>query len=102
MEKPTVTIDGVAHEIRNLKVRDWRFFAEFMDADIKPSQPEFIEKHAGFIASFFDGVTTKDILDLPLEDIMPLFHDIVNYIMSRLLLKFEDKKNVETADAEKA
>ena len=102
MNKPTVTINGTVHEIRNLKVRDWRFLTEFMDADIKPSQPEFIERHAGFIASFFDGVTAKDILDLPLEDILPLFHDIVNYIMGRLWVKFEDKKNVETADAEKA
>ena len=102
MDKPTVTINDTVHEIKNLKARDWKFLAEIMSADIEPSQPDFVERHAKFIAEFYDDVTVNDILDLPLEDILPLFYDIVNYTMGRLGLKLADKKNTETAGAEKA
>ena len=101
MDKPTVTIDGVAHEIRNLKVRDWKNFTAFIDADIKPSQPDFIEKHAEFIANAFDGVTAADILDLPLKDILPLYDAIQNYLIYCLYAKLDTRTKDANAESEK-
>ena len=101
MEKPTVTIDGVAHEIRNLKVRDWKNFTEFIRADIKPSQPDFIEKHAEFIAHFFDGVTAEEILDLPLKDILPLYDAIQNYLIYCLYAKLDTRTKDANAELKK-
>ena len=96
MEKPTITIDGNIIPIKTLTGADWRILGEFLNEDIKPSQADYIEKHATFIAHFFDGVTSADILKMPLEDIMPLVGDIQKYFTATISGKLDEiSKNAE-------
>lgn len=100
MVKPTITIGGVTHEIKTLTGKDWRILGEFINADIQPKHVDYIEKHAEFIAHFFDGVTTDDILNLPIGDIMPLYSDIQRYFTQSISAKLEEiSKNVPTDGA---
>lgn len=101
MNKPTVTINGTVHEIKTLKARDWKFLAEFMDADIEPSQPDFVERHCEFIAHFFDGVTVDDILDLPICDIMPLYTDIQKFFTASMYEKLDAATKKTDAELKK-
>ena len=97
MERPIITVAGKEHEMRELKGRDWRLLGEFLDNASTFTDTDFLEKHAGFIAEFYDGVTVEDIFDLPLEDIMPVSRAVQNYIVSRLGLKLQKiEKNSET------
>jgi len=102
MEKPTIiTIDGKAHVMRDLKGKDWRLFGEFADNAPSYVEADFLEKHAGFVAQFFEDVTADDVLDLPLEDIMPVSMAVRNYIAGKLSAKLEAiEKNVEAGKAQ--
>lgn len=102
MDRPIITtIDGKEHEMRELKGRDWRLLGEFKDTAPTVVETDSLEKHAAFIAEFYDGVTVEDILDLPLEDIMPVSMAVQNYIVSRLGLKLQKiEKNSETGKAQ--
>lgn len=100
MIKPTITINGNVISMRTLTGRDWRILGEFMNEDIKPKQSDYIEKHAAFIANFFEGVTADDVLNLPLSDIFPLYSDIQQYFTASISEKLEIiSKNVETDGA---
>ena len=102
MEKPIIkTLDGKEHEMRELKGRDWRTLGEFMDNASTFTDTDFLEKQAEFIAKFYDGVTVEDILDLPLEDIMPVSVAIRDYIFNQLGARLEKiEKNSETDKAQ--
>ena len=102
MEKPIIkTLDGKEHEMRGVKGRDWRLLGEFMDNASTFTDTDYLEKHAGFIAEFYDGVTVEDILDLPLEDIMPVSVAIRDYIFNQLGAKLDKiEKNSETDKAQ--
>ena len=98
MERPTITtIDGTQHIMRDLCGRDWRLLGEFADDAPSYVDTDFLEKHAAFIAKFFDGVTTDDILDLPIEDIFPASIAVRNFITAQIGAKLEavQKNSVE-------
>lgn len=90
MDRPTITtIDGQIHVMRDLTGRDWRLLGEFSEDPPIFANADFLEKHANFIALFFDGVTPDDILDLTIEDIVPASNAVRNFIIYQLTAKFE-------------
>ncbi len=98
MDKPTLTINGTVHTIKELKARDWRYFAEFVGADLKPTDSDFVDKHAAFIAYCFD-VDVEDVLnEVYLCDIMPLYADIHHYIMAIIFEKLDASLKELNAD----
>lgn len=102
MNKPIITIDGKIIEMKILTGRDWRILGEFANQNIQMSDPAFFEKHAEFIANFFDGVTADDVLNLPLEDIFPLYIKIRSYFMEKFSAKIaEVEKNAETGEVKR-
>ena len=71
MEKPTITtIDGKKHKMKPLDGRAYRVAMEFDNNMPQVTDADFMERHAAIVAEFF-GVTVDDVLDLPLEEIMP-------------------------------
>lgn len=71
MNKPTITtVDGVKHEMKPINGRAYRIVSEFDNTAPQISDADFIERHAALVAEFFD-VTADDVLDMPLEDILP-------------------------------
>lgn len=98
-EKPTIIIKGKTHKLKEINCRHWRIIGEFIESAPDYVDADFLEKHAEFIAKFYDDVTAKDILDLPIEDILPASAAIRKYIMGRLTVKLEQiEKNAETGD----
>ena len=90
MERPTITIDGEKYEIKKLVGRSWRILGEFADSKPDYTDTDFIEKHAAFIANFYN-VTAEDILDkMPLEEILPASMAVQKYIMKTLTEKIEE------------
>ena len=101
MEKPTITINGKKHEMRKLTGRSWRLLGEFIETAPDYADADFIEKHAAFIAQFYDDVAAEDILDLPLENILPTSAAIRKYVLDCLTAKLEKiEKNVVTDKAQ--
>ena len=101
MTKPTITtLDGKKHELKKITGRHWRILSEFIDTAPEYVDADFIEKHAAFIAQFYDGVTADDILDLPIEDILPASAAIRKYVMESLTDKLEKIEKNSEADKE--
>ena len=99
MERPTITtIDGTQHIMRDLRGRDWRLLGEFADDAPSYIDADFLEKHAAFVAKFFDGVTADDILDLPIEDIFPASIAVRNFITAQIGAKLEAIEKNSVAD----
>ena len=72
MERPRITtIDGKEHEMIALNGRAYRIASEFDNNQPQFTDPDFLERHAAITAEFYDGVTKEDILDLPIEEILP-------------------------------
>lgn len=96
MEKPAISINGSLKSIKTVKGSDWRSFAEFLDKKISYDDPIFIEEQAKFIANFFDDVSVDDILNLPLEEILPVSFDIRNFMIKKISEKVSAiEKNAE-------
>lgn len=72
MQRPTITtIDGKTHELKKLTGRTYRVVSEFENTQPEITDADFIERHAALIAELYNGVTQDDVLNLPLEDILP-------------------------------
>ena len=101
MEKITITtIDGTEHEMKKLTGKDWRVLGEFADSAPEITDKDFIEKHAAFVANFFD-VTAEEVLEMPLEEIIPASMAIRERIGKTLTAKMEQvEKNSETGKAQ--
>ena len=83
MERPRITtIDGTDHEMRHLDGRAYRVASEFDNNLPNYLEPDFIEKHAALIAEFFDGVSVDDVLDMPLEDILPASTAVRSFVFN--------------------
>ena len=97
IKRPRITTaDGNEHVIRKLTGRDWRYFGEFAENAPQYTDADFLERQAEFLAKFYDGVTADDILDMPIEEIMPATFEVRNYIGEQLSAKFEKiEKNFE-------
>ena len=101
MMKPTITtLDGKTHELARITGRHWRILSEFIDAAPEYVDADFIEKHAAFIAAFFDDITADDVLDLPIEEILPASADIRKFVMAQLTAKLEKIEKNSVADKE--
>jgi len=99
MERPTITVDEKTYEMKKLTGRDWRVFSEFNDKVPQYTDADFIEKHAAFIAEFYNGVTADDILDnMPLKEILPASLAIRDYVTQSLTAKFERLEKNSGAD----
>lgn len=97
MDKPTININGVDHEIKILKGKDWRIVGEFIDKKMSFSDKNFIEEQADFISNFFDGVSADEVLDLPLEEIVPLSIKIRNFVIAKITEKLKAiEKNADS------
>lgn len=101
MNKPIITINGKTIEMRSLKGRDWRVFGEFLQIDNRLQTPEYIEKYAEFIANFFDGIMADDVLDLELDEILPVYIDIRKYFIAAISARIEQiEKNSDEGKEE--
>lgn len=101
MERPTITIGGKKYEMQKLTGRSWRLLGEFIETTPDYADADFLEKHAAFIAQFYDGVAAEDILDLSLENILPASAAVRKYVMDCLTAKLEKiEKNVEMDKAQ--
>lgn len=102
MDKPTLTIDGKKIEMLEPKARFWRLGIKLSEQRKDLPAIDYVDAYCEFIALVF-GVSNDEVLDnIDVVDVMPLFYDILAYIMGRLWVKFEDKKNAEVTNAEKA
>ena len=69
---------------------------EFVDSAPEYSDADFLEKHAAFIAQFYDSVSVDDVLDMPMEEILPASAAIRKFIMESLTARLEKiEKNSE-------
>lgn len=83
MERPKITtIDGTDHEMCHLDGRAYRIVSEFDNNLPNYLAADFIERHAALIAEFFDGVSVDDILDMPLEDILPASMAVRSFVFN--------------------
>ena len=99
--RPTITtIDGRKHELKKLTGRTYRVVAEF-DANMPQiTDVDFIERHAALAAELY-GVTQDEILDMPLEDILPATTEARRLTYSFTWLKVSEiAKNSDTDKAQ--
>ena len=101
MEKMTITtLDGKEHEMRKIDGRAWRITAEYIEGDFKFTNPALLEEAAAYIAEFFD-VTSEEILNLPMEKIMPTAFKVRDMVFSSIMPKLEAiEKNLEADKAQ--
>lgn len=102
MEKPTLTtIDGATHELKPFTGRTYRVIAEFEKNYPEIGDVDYIERHAALVAELYEGVTVDDVLDMPLEDIVPASMVVrkVGYAFTWLKVG-EISKNVEVDKAQ--
>ena len=90
MDNPTITIDGKKHEMIALTGRAYRLVSEFDNNQPQITDADFIERHAALVAEFFSGVTKDDILDLPLEGILPASIAVRRAVYSFTWLKTQE------------
>lgn len=96
MDKPTITIDGKTHEMINLTGRTYRVIAEFEENAPQITDVDFIERHAALVAELYNGVTQDDVLDMPLNEILPASHEARKFAYAFTWLKLtEIQKNAE-------
>lgn len=101
MQRPTIiTADGKQHEMIKLTGRIYRIVAEFDSNMPQISDVNFIERHAALAAELY-GVTTDDILNMPLEDILPATTEARRLTYSFTWLKMSEiAKNSDTDKAQ--
>ena len=102
MDKPTLTINGNKIEMLEPKAKVWREAIKLREQRNEILAVDFVNTHCEFIAAAF-GVSVDEVLDnIDVVDVMPLFYDVLAYIMKRLWAKWtDDKKNEEVnADAQ--
>lgn len=97
MEKPRITtVDGVEHEMINLTGRSYRTIVEFENNAPQLTDADFIEMHAALIAELYKGVTVDDVLNMPLDEIMPASREARKFAYAFTWLKMtEITKNSE-------
>ena len=102
MEKMTITtLDGKEHKMRKINGRAWRITAEYIEGNLKFDNPALVEEAASYVAEFFDDVTSEEILDLPMEEIMPTAFKIRDMVFKAIMPKLEAiEKNSEADKAQ--
>lgn len=100
MEKPTITIGGRKIEMPVKKARIWREVIK-LDEELKDktiAAVDYVDRHCEFIALVF-GVTVDEVLDnLDLEEVLPLYNEIVKEIVATLYKGFGEVKKNEAAE----
>ena len=101
MERPTIKIEDKIYAIKALKGKDWRILGEFGENQPQYTDANFIEKHAEFIANFYD-VPAEEILNkMPLKEVLPATMAIRTYMVNALTEKIAViEKNSEADKAQ--
>ena len=80
MATPTITINGKEIEMKKLTARIWRETTKINEKRKDISSVDAIDIYCAVIATAF-GVTADEILDnLYIEDIMPKYFEVLNFI----------------------
>ena len=100
MKLPIIEINGVKHEMKKPKARDWSAYAKFEDARKKIPLIEYVDKLCEFLATQFEGVTADDLLDnLELGEVQKIYRECSTYFWDMLTGKFEEiEKNSQAAE----
>lgn len=103
MNTPTITtVDGKTHEMKPINGRAYRIVSEFDNTAPQVTDADFIERHAAIVAEFF-GVTADDVLDMPLEEILPASIETRRAVFQLTWQKtVEISKNAEADKAQSA
>lgn len=102
MDRPTITINGKIIDMLAPKASLWRKAVKLSQQRDKIPAADFVDQHCEIIAQAF-GVPIEEILEnVEVADVMPIFYDVLAYIMKRLWAKMiVDKKNAqETVDVQ--
>ena len=100
MNKPTITINGKEIEMREPKACIWRRAVQLSEKRNEIAAVDFVDSHCEFIADAF-GISADDVLEnIDVADVMPIFYDVLAYVMNRLWTKIINNKKNETADVE--
>ena len=92
MDKPTIMINGKQIDLPPVKARFWREIIRFDEVREEISSKDFVDEHAKIIALAFN-VTQDEILDnLGVDDILPLYSNVLRYVIHLLSAKV-GKKN---------
>ncbi len=101
MAKPIITINGRTIEMPAKKARIWREVIK-LDEELKDktlAAADYVDRHCEFIALVF-GVTVDEVLDnLDLEEVLPLYNEVVKEIVATLYKGFGEVKKNEAAEA---
>ena len=96
MKKLTITINGKEIEMKKIKARHWREVMKFEDEREEFSNIEAVDKYCEVIATVF-GVTPEEVADnLDLEDVVPLYFEVLNTVAEILASKITKKNTEET------
>jgi len=99
--KMTIEVNGQKYEIKEIKSHEWRIFFKFDSEKREILTYEYIDKHCEIIAEMFDGLTTKELIEnLTIDNVMKIYRDILEYLMTLLTSKFDETKKNELSVGE--
>ena len=102
MNKPILILNGVSHDFVEPKAKIWRQISEFDQNKLSLSNADFIDKHAEFIADFFN-VSVDDVLEyVDISDITKIFfdcHKFTSELIYSKLRELDSTKDASTTEA---
>lgn len=100
MDKPEIKLNGKAYMPRSPKMKVWREFLAFFDADKKDmALEEYLDRNVELIVLAFDNENvTKESIDenLELADVVPLVRNLFLWLQSLTFSKLVKIPNGET------
>ena len=101
MLRPKIKVAGKIYELPKPKCGMWRKMLEFDKGHGEIFAPDFVEKRCEFLAEVYgDGLTATELMDnLYLEEILPAYREVVNYILGSISTKMAQvEKNVDAGE----
>lgn len=100
MNKPIIEINGKKIELPPVKARVWREIIKFDEERKTILSADYVDKHCEIIALLF-GVTKDEVLDnLEILEVIPLYSEILTYIVAMLSVGLGDGKKNTPNEAE--
>lgn len=102
MEKPTINISGTVLTMPEPKARIWREIIVFDEERKTIPAVDIVDKCCEVIALAFGHTLTKDdVLDnIEIGDVLPLYFEILRYILEMLTVKIGKKNELEETAAQ--